>query len=682
MFRAQTARGAAAPLRAAPKVSRNPFRNGRGAVPDEGQTGGKAGPQSHRPATGELPGCREILSSNRSRARSNHRRRGVTAVLIVLLLIVFFAMVAFAIDVGYMALTRTQLQAAADSAALAAASVLAAAPDTCYEVAADYADDHRAGGASVHLDEADVVIGLWDPDNRTFTPGTNFDGNAVRVTARRVDVPLFFGPVLGRKLFSAQASTVSMTNPRDICFVVDLSGSMNDDTEPAWVSDHLNSEYSEYGSVGDDLMQAVFDDFDFGNYPGTLEYLGSTLGVAQDQFAYANMTKNGGPLTGGSIPPAYKILSGDSESTRKRKCYSWIMDTRFPVIMPDAQPTPNSTNTTSYAYWERYIDYVVRQANVSGRGTIPSLVNSTYRVTGLNNPNTANYPVLTSSVPQGFRNKLGYRTYVSFMMDYGRDVTVASGQYTPLSINSPLCPYHSETVGDKTFNFPPREQPTHATRRSLIAAMQVIRDENEFISDLNARDWVSIITFDHLSGSGPQIIQPLTGDYDLAMEACRTLQAVCDDKSSTATEAGLIKALAHLTTKGQGGPDAASRRNAHRVVILVTDGVPNLYQSSNADIDDFIGDNASSNFYSGGPYAKNAPLMQAMNIQMKKWYFYPVGLGLGTDYDFMDRMARMGKTANEDGEAFRSSGNPTEYEAVLTDIFEKIIKTPRPLIVQ
>jgi Mg-chelatase subunit ChlD len=613
--------------------------------------------------------------TQRKCSRPQRPRRGAVAVLVALLLIFIMGMVAFGVDIGYIVLVRAQLQNAADSAAMAAVPAMIDDVDAVYDAANLYAGKHWAGGQNVALETSDVEIGTWDSDAETFTPSGGSSGNAVRVTARRNAVPLFFGVVLGRQTFNAEASAVAMSNPRDICFVVDLSGSMNDDTEPAWVSDYLDGHYAGqgYGSVGSDLIQNVYTDFGFGTYPGTLEYWGSSLGVTSDSNAYANMTKNGGPLTLASIPVAYRIVSGDSEAQRKKKCYSWIMDKRLKlVVMPNAKPTINSTVTSSYNYWERYLDYVVYQKSVSGRGTIPSLVSSSYRVTGLNNPNGDSYPSISSSTPSGYLNKYGYRTYVNFMMDFGRDV-LAGGTHPPLSTSSADCPWHTESVGDDSFSFPPREQPTHASRRSMIAAMQVVEEMNADIANLAVRDWVSIVTFDHLSSGGPVVAQALTGDYDDAKEVCTHFQAVGDNQSSTATESGLIKAHDHLTTAG--------RTNTGKVVVLLTDGVPNLYSSSNSTINSYMTAHSNDDYYGSG-YAKNAPLMQSDILHAGGYYLYSVGLGLGTDYDFLDRMARMGNTANDDGETFRGSGNPTDYEAVLTSIFEQIIRSPKARLVK
>ena len=48
----------------------------------------------------------------------------------------------------------------------------------------------------------------------------------------------------------------------------------------------------------------------------------------------------------------------------------------------------------------------------------------------------------------------------------------------------------------------------------------------------------------------------------------------------------------------------------------------------------------------------------------------------------MDRSARMGGTANQDGQSSRGSGNPAEYEQRLQTIFQNIITNPKARLVQ
>lgn len=60
----------------------------------------------------------------RRNAVDRKRRRGSVLVLAAVVLVVIFAMTAFAVDLGYLSMTKTQLQSGADSAALAAAMEL------------------------------------------------------------------------------------------------------------------------------------------------------------------------------------------------------------------------------------------------------------------------------------------------------------------------------------------------------------------------------------------------------------------------------------------------------------------------------------------------------------------------------------------------------------------------------
>ncbi len=610
------------------------------------------------------------------------RRRAATLVLAALMITAMLGMVAFAVDVGYIMLVRTQLQVAADSAAMAAAAHLGKPFDEIVAAADEYAGYHIAGSKPVDVEAAEVELGFWDSKVRTFTPTTKM-GNAVRVTARRDaarggEAPLLFARVFGTDSFKMSASAVAMANPRDIAFVIDLSGSMNNDTEPCWPTGAINDTFAAegYPTVGDELMQQVYDDFGYGAFPGVLQYVGQPFGVPQNEYAYAELTENGGPLTQASVPPEYRIGSGDSESTRKRKAYSIIIDTQISAVMPDATPVPDSS--VNYSYWEKYLDYIITPVRESSRGLLPYKQDGD-RIDRFGNPSSSTFPDVSRSVPRGYRDLIGYRTYVQFMMDYGRDKRPDGRLYVPLSRHSPDCPWHTEATAGGRHRFPPREQPVHAARRATIAALQVVKERNAGISNPDQRDWVSIVAFDSLIGGGPVLEQPLTGDYDEAMEVCTRLQAVADDCASTATEAGMLMAREHIRSPNEGGQ---GRYATNKVVVLLTDGVPNLYVSSKSEINRFIRDNPSDDFYTSGKYAYNASLMQAATMEQKRWRVFPVGVGLGTDYGFMDRLARTGGTDDEDGQSPRGSGNPAEYEQRLTDIFEEIITNPQVRLVQ
>ncbi len=654
----------------------------------------------------------------KSRKKNKLKHSGVVLVYFATMLVVIIGMMAFALDIGHIVLVRTQLQVAADAAAIGAASKLGGPYEDVYDIAKKVAEQHQVASKKVGLPQEDVEIGIWDARTRTFTSSKDNVGNAVRVTTYRDaahggEVPLFFARIFKLLSYKMSASAVAMASPRDIAFVVDLSGSMNDDTESCWATEAVNDEFASegYSTVGNELMEKVFEDFHFGRFPGKLDYVGQGWGVPKNEYAYAELTKNGGPLTKNNIPSQYRIKSSDSETTRKKKAYSIIIDQQIAKIMPRALPAPDSR--TNYAYWEKYLDYMIQSVTISGggggwgggwgggrgggrgtgsgrgndgspgtppnnRGTLPPNQDRD-RVTGFNNPNRSTFPSASSSAVAAYQNRLGYLTYVQFMMDYGRDGQPVGGIYVPLSRQSSYCPWHDEETVGGTFSFPPREQPTHASRRSIIAAIDVVRERNELIEDPDQRDWVSIISYDRLTGGGPVIRQSLTSDYEEAMTACTELQAVSDTSASTATDAGLITAAKHIRSEQDGGQ---GRRGTDKVVVLLTDGVPNLTVANRRDISDYIRDNPSGDYYSSGSVYYNSPLVEAAKTQAEHWFVYPVGIGLGTDYGFMDRMARLGGTANDDGQSPRGSGNPAEYERRLMQIFEEIITSPQVRLVQ
>lgn len=727
---------------------------------------------------------------------SGRHRHGAIAVFAAVILVILLAFIAFAVDTGVVAVSRTQLQTAADAAAMAAAQSLGLADSEVREAARRIARLNTTSSFVVR--DQDIEFGYWDASKRTFTP-TAQQSNAVRVTVRRDQTSngrtsLFFGRVLGMGQVDVRASAIATTTPRDIAFVVDLSGSMNDDTEPCWATDEITRLYGS--TTANNVMTKVYQDFRLGSFPGPIEYIGQPLGVPRDSYAYAEMTKDNGPLSQPSIPGRYRISSSDDEPTRKRKAYSWIIDYQIARLMPNALPVPNSQNTASYAFWERYLDYLIIPQTVRGappierppverppreqpptqpppreppptppsreppppppvrepppppppreppppppprgggaahrpqdfqhlfadsmvvypeigsatrsgsqtfwpiwllragistagplstslaqianttrgtppynRGTLPpNQYGDRINSSKFNNPNKDTYPLARTSAPASWRNYVGPRTYIQFLMDYGRDGLIA-GRKSPLSKDYPA-PRNADSIRGRTFNFPPAEQPMHACRRALIAALRVIEDRNAAIPNLNQRDHVAIISFD-LKQNGTTVHYGLGGDYYAAMQACVDLQATTDVGYSTTTEAGLLRAR-QLLQQG--------RARANKVVVLLTDGAPNDWVSPESEIARYMGQHPNRDYYGNGGWWLDAPLMQADIMRAMGWSVWPVGIGLGTNYDFMDRMARMGGTADDRGQSPRGSGDPANYEQRLVDIFEKIIRTPK-----
>ncbi len=575
-------------------------------------------------------------------------RKGNIVVLAGFLMTATAGMLAFSIDSGYMLVVKSQLQAAADSAAMAGASVMGSTQLDPVATAKTYAAYHKAGGVPVTLQSSDIEYGTWDIAAQTFTK-TNMVSNAIRVTTRRDNSTggnnLFFGRIFGVGTFNETAQAIAMGNPRDICFVVDLSGSMNDDTSTGYGSS-ASYRSSGYTSIYQSMLQTVFTNLNFGSYPGTTQKIGLPLGSS---VTWSGSGSNGiystsGPLSKSSISSTYRILSSDSTTTRQTKAKKWIIDNQIASIMPNAKPAASSSNTTSLNYWSGFIDDINSEGGV-----------------------------------------LGYRPYVTWLMEYGgRDqmVDTNGSQYGQLSTSSPNCVYHNESTAGGTFSFPAAEQPTHSERRAVIAGINEVKSHNLLIGDPTQKDWVSIVTFD--KSGDVQTLLGLTSNYDSAMAICPKMQAVGNNGASTNTESGLAQAYGLIRPASQGG---TGRENTEKVVVLLTDGAANLKDSSNSAISSYTSahpnaSNGTSNYYGSSDYNSDAALMQADTMSGKGWYVYSLPLGLAVNSDFMNRMARVGGTADSNGNAPSTSGDPSTYETEMTDLLDKIIDNPQVRLVK
>ena len=142
-------------------------------------------------------------------------------VLVALMMIFFVAMISFAIDYGYILTMETDLQRAADAAALAAVQDLLPQADGSQDLDAvraavrTYAEDNLDSGFQVS--DADIQIGRFDTStiyqNVTLLNSGVFD--AVRVTLRRDGAvndrfPLFFAQILGVQDAGVTASATAV----------------------------------------------------------------------------------------------------------------------------------------------------------------------------------------------------------------------------------------------------------------------------------------------------------------------------------------------------------------------------------------------------------------------------------------------------------------------------------------
>jgi Flp pilus assembly protein TadG len=142
------------------------------------------------------------------------RERGQTIILVAVSLVSLLAMAALAIDVVTLYVARSEMQRAADAAALAGAKAF---------VDSGYTSDPSPARQTLAQNMATAVIGSVVQQNRVAgvapqqAPGSpNFTnlattaGNpAVSVTLQRTDLPTFFSRIWGRRLSTVSATAVA-----------------------------------------------------------------------------------------------------------------------------------------------------------------------------------------------------------------------------------------------------------------------------------------------------------------------------------------------------------------------------------------------------------------------------------------------------------------------------------------
>jgi Flp pilus assembly protein TadG len=164
-----------------------------------------------------------------------------------ILLAVLAGLGAFAIDVGFIEYSRSQLQAGADAAALAAADELPGTQAALDAIALRYATLNAHTGDTL---EVTVEAGFWNVDTATFTPADLADSNAVRVAVKRPDTNLYFGALLGVSEVDISA-TATATRPQLFGSRFILDDEMIDTDVPS-----IQNLATTQGKTPDELLRA------------------------------------------------------------------------------------------------------------------------------------------------------------------------------------------------------------------------------------------------------------------------------------------------------------------------------------------------------------------------------------------------------------------------------------------
>lgn len=183
-------------------------------------------------------------------ARHRLCRRGSILPLVAISLIALLGLIALAIDIGLVAVARTQAQDLADAAALAGTRQLNGDSTNNNNLTAALTAASAAAGDNNILgvvpSGTQYTQGIYTYDstaqrfNATF-PGSN-GGNAWSVMKVTVDTttPTYFGRIWGINSFPAKAQATAVHRPRDIAIVLDFSGSMHFSSETAYPPNYVS----------------------------------------------------------------------------------------------------------------------------------------------------------------------------------------------------------------------------------------------------------------------------------------------------------------------------------------------------------------------------------------------------------------------------------------------------------
>ena len=566
------------------------------------------------------------------------RRRGAVTVQVAVLSGVIMGFAALAIDVGMLYTSKAELQAACDSAALAAAAQLSAEGDTAElarEAAAEYAARHKILGDAAQLDvNRDVEFGraAFNPvTNRFEFQPSEFSYDAVRVTVRRTadspggSIPLLFANSMGVSKKDMWARATAVLVPRDIAVVIDLSNSMSYDSQLRFW-DRADGGSSNLRDVWAALNGPEPDRPYLPGPETETEY------AADTGPTFGAMTTWGDPL----VPRSYKPASDPG---------LWYIPKGKNTSVPAAEA---SLAARGYSAAER-------SALLSGAydGTASYWVNRTGVILGLALWHSGKSGGLSPSGGDGdnyvedkevewipipsFSSGWTWKDYIKGVGGQTSQKPTADGfayRYGLKTLVDYILQYHPDISRTDNLWATPAE-PLRATKDAVQTMINVI-------TALNSMDHLSLEVFatsahhqvdltDNLQSIADTLYQRQAGHWD----------------TNTCIGGGLACAINELKS-------SRARAASAKVIVLMSDGVPNV-------------DEAGRVLSFGASAAVQYAYEQADRAGREGIRIYCVSVGYSVDRSIMQTIA-----AKAHGQEFFASGSPEEYTEQLEDIFRAL----------
>lgn len=567
------------------------------------------------------------MKSLQTLRQSFHQRRGVILVLTAVLMVVLLGFVAMTVDVGFIELTRTQLQAAADASALSGAMELSGVDDPAL-VRANARDQaiaaaamHRAGDKSaVKIDPiADITFGRlnWNPTLQTYKITWGDDQtpyNVIKVRAMRTaessdkQLPLFFAPIFGSKYADVGAEAIASFQPRDIVVVLDFSGSMNDDScfgaigrlGRTYIESNMQTMWTQLGSpvYGNLAFTPQYATLKGRAAAGTIPHIDVTFKRASvDVVSTLNLSavrlqfSNGATQTFSGLTGMLGNFKGTGGNAGKDITKCWVISGTnaslssgnlgelFEFTLANIKTALGLTNPYPYpgGSWDAFIQEVQRASS--------------------------------STKNAGYRDMYGYMTWMEYLQ---------TKEYM---------------AADTPDLWKTSEQPVGAMKDAVGLF-------TDYLIEMEAEDQVGLSIYTHPDSPGAILEHGLSRNLNQVKTTTQQRQAG-HYKGGTNISAGMTIARNELVSK--------ARPRASRLMVVMTDGEANE-----------PGDSAT---------AKAAVLTEANAAQAAKIKILTISLGLGADTSLMQQVADI-----TGGEHFNVPGGSSivDVQVQLEEVFRRI----------